>query len=146
LSATPYRPLSWHSNEPVYEQKINQMVNNIQWLFERSPRMSYRAHGVRRNEGIKIAAGTAFFPANGKRSFQSEHVDFGGFFSAGCEPIVVTGHVVNGSRLVHIGVRGRGRKHPNHLGMVLTAQINARSDKHQKFSSSCHANWVAVGY
>lgn len=89
MTARPYVPVSW-GDEPVYNDKLNQMCNNEQWLFENSPRMFYNSFGLKKTSGVKIMAGILTLPV-GNRRIRSGLFYFGSFFSSGSRPIVVVG-------------------------------------------------------
>jgi len=89
MAATPYKPISW-SDRSVSQEKLQQMANNDQWLFENSPRMRYSVAGNVRDSGIKIIAGkTSYGPTNGP-DYEDVNIYFGNFFSAACKPVVTS--------------------------------------------------------
>lgn len=95
MTAKPYVPTSW-GDEPIFTDKLNQMCNNDQWLFENSPRMYYNGYGVKKPSGIKIMGGILVLARSPNR-YQTGTYNFGTFFSAGCKPIVTTGINPQGS-------------------------------------------------
>jgi hypothetical protein len=133
-------------SEPLDRDKLNQMANNDQWLYENTPRISYNAHGVVKPNGAKILAGMNVAPAV-RASVTWASIYFGSFFSQGCRPIVV-GTVISGiSRTRYeLIVRGIGTVFPDHRGCqfaVTTDEVTSTNNYH---TVGPGINWVAVGW
>ena len=88
MTAKPYVPVTW-GDEPIFVDKLNQMGNNEQWLFENSPKMYYDAYNIKKPSGVKIMAGILVL-AGSTTKIQTGTFFFGSFFSSGSHPIVVT--------------------------------------------------------
>lgn len=143
MTATPYQPISWSSQEPAFKDKLNQMTNNDQWLFENMPKMYYSVNGIKRSTGVKAATGFGVFNASATR-YAAGTVSFGDYFSQGCQPVVVVGEMQTyPQREVIATIRGIGTAFPDHRGfeVYLTAVGTAK-----KISSTVYAPWIAIGY
>lgn len=107
--------------EPVGTPKLNQMVNNTQWVYENMPRMMFSAYGVKKTSGVKMLAGIAIVPANGAL-WSSVDVSFGTYFTPGCKPVVVTGRQpTNGVWRHHVLLRGLSTNNVDHRGVRFAA-------------------------
>ena len=123
MGATPYKATTW-GDEPVYKDKLQQMANNDQWLYENMPKMNFNTYGVKRTTGLKILAGIAIVPA-GKKDWSGTTFNFNSFFSSGCKPVIVTGTQPTGGRWrYHTIVKGIGSYYPDHRGV----EINVGAD------------------
>lgn len=145
MAATPYKPVSFTS-ESITQQKLQQMANNEEWLFENTPRLRYSTSGLTRDAGIKLISGkTPHAQVN------AEHLDvpvyFGSFFTGGCKPIVTATVEHNGGggrRLATI--RGHGGE-IDHRGFI--AHVTTQEDYPgaiRNFNSGGWLHWMAVGY
>jgi len=82
-----YTPVTWSSGDAITPQKMNAMVGNDQYLFNKAIDAKYNFEGVERSDGIKIWAANGRFERTGTtRSILQ--FDWSGFFSSGCNPIV----------------------------------------------------------
>lgn len=141
MTAKPYVPVTW-GDEPVFTDKLNQMTNNDQYLFENSPKMYYNSYNLKKTSGVRIMGGVLGLPATTTR-YRSGTAYFGTFFSAGCRPIVVASVNPMGSGVdfsltlrgvdsVYIDYRGF-RAHVYHIVQTKDA---ARS----------YIHWIAMGW
>lgn len=87
MATSEFVPMSWNG-EPITTDKLNQMCNNTQYLFDRSPRVRYSNSGVTRDNGVKIISGKSAYSPDNTRNYTYVNVYFGSFFSAGCNPAV----------------------------------------------------------
>jgi hypothetical protein len=141
----PYKPVSW-SEEPTSVDKLNQMTNNDQWLFENTPRMKYNAYSLNKQSGLKILATYAFMPYT-LATAQSRAVYFGSFFSVGCQPIVVATPVPLGpQRRFHVAVNGIGRAVPDHTGCFIQLSPDEWNTKNNRVSQSVYVHLIAIGW
>lgn len=103
MAATPYRPISW-TDQSLTKEKLQQMANNGQWLFENSPRMRYNYQGsVIKDSGLKVIAGKTAYASTG-RDWVDVPVYFGSFFSAACKPIVTA--TVESANRIDVKING----------------------------------------
>lgn len=146
MAANEYRPVSWNG-EAITNSKLNQMANNTQFLFERSPKMRYAAAGLTRDTGLKILAGKTPYPAN-TRDWSDARVYFGSFFTAGCKPIVtaVVGDIQAGGLRKYISLRGHNGEidHTGFIAHVVTFELYPGGAKTVTGPGFVH--WTAIGY
>lgn len=146
MATTPYSPVQWSPDEPIYTRKLNTMTANDQWLFENMPRLSYRGYNntVRRTENTKIMSGAVYFTAH-TTDYAERTVEFGTFFSTACNPIIIVGGVVTpvwaGNR-VWVGARGFGGGTPDHRGFTAMAGVVVGGS----MALNYYVPWIAVGF
>lgn len=146
MASTPYRPISFSPDEAITDDKINQAMNNVQWLFENTPRMYYNAFGLKKTSGIKILTGVGVVPAT-KSTLSSTTVYFGTFFSQGCSPVVVATPVRNaGPVRFETCVSGIGQTYPDHRGCRLHISTDERLATSNYHPRALPVNWIAVGW
>lgn len=150
MAATPYKPVAFSAGENITKEKMGQMNNNIQWLFENSPRMTYDANGIKRSSGLKVASGIVPIAPN-NTDWGSGRVYFGNFFSVGCNPVVVG--TVNANPLT-----GKARKVCSVSGVDTTPVIDHRGFQwwvwsnepswvaQPYFDTTNYFHWIAVGW
>lgn len=145
MATTPYKPVSWSDGEPTYTSKLARMANNDQWLFENTPRMRYSAHGVTRNEGIKVAAGIKMIVVN-QQSHHIVQVDFGSFFSSACYPVVVVGGIINRQTVrCHTGARALSGLQIDSRGFEIIATAD-NPHTGDYIPSNFYVPWIAMGF
>lgn len=142
MAATPYKPITWSPNELITEDKLDQIANNSQWLFENTPRAVYEAYGVKRTTGVKIAAGTVLFNGS-KTAFQTKAVYFSNFFSAASKPVVTTG-VISFQRRTFVITNGFGVYQPDSRGFEIVVECESTSVN--KIERDFYVSWMAVGF
>lgn len=123
---------------------MDQLASNTQWLFDNMPRARYTAHGVRQNEGVKIAAGLCLIPASDMARANRE-VTFGDFFSVGCQPVVTTG-IVATQRRIHATIDGIGQLHPDHRGFQVHIYMDIPNEENNFIARNFYVSWHAIGY
>ena len=119
MPITSFKSLLWGRGESVTSEKLNQMVNNSQYLFEQMPKTYYNTYGIKKTSGLKILAGIiSIAPSNAL--WTSGRVEFGSYFTPGCKPVVVTGHQPTAAKWrYHTIVKGIGTYYPDHRGIEL---------------------------
>lgn len=142
MTATPYKPISWNPRELISADKMAQLANNSQWLFENTPRTNYNAYGVARTTGVKIAAGIQIFGAS-KVAYQTKPVYFNNFFSAAAHPVVTTG-VISFQRRTFVICNGLGVLHPDNRGFEIT--VECESAGATKIERAFYVTWMAMGF
>lgn len=146
MAATPYKPTTW-GDEPVFTDKLNQMANNEQWLYENTPRMMFSAWGIKRTSGVKVLAGIAICQGN-QALWSPTSVNFGTFFSSGCKPVVVTGTQPTSSKWrYHTIIKGIGTYYPDHRGI----EIHVGADYYgtstrNTVDSRVYVHYVVIGW
>jgi hypothetical protein len=145
LAVTSYKGVTW-GDEMIATSKLNQMAQNDQWLFENSPQVTYKANGITRVKGIKIAAGRVLCTKTGTNK-ESHTVNFGSFFTTGCSPIIVHSMLHYGEVRVHWGHKGIGsRALPDHTGFELLGSVDQYSLKVNFLTRNYYIDWIAIGY
>lgn len=145
MAATPYKPLSWADNEPIFTSKLRDMAQNDQWLFENTARMHYNAYDVKRDEGVKVACGLHPFEPAGS-GIQQGVVYFDSFFSTACNPIVVLGVVHQGEVRIHLGVKGINTPFPDYRGFEILGGSDQLDTKNNRMTKRFWVNWIAMGF
>lgn len=141
MTARPYVPVTW-GDEPIFTDKLNQMGNNEQWLFENTPRMYYNAFNTKKPNGVKIMAGMLVLAPSATTMSQGDYY-FGSFFSSGSFPIVVaTVNVLDGQRGQIVSIQGIGVKSPDHRGFH--AWINNKN--YTNITAQAYIHFIAVGW
>lgn len=143
-----FKAINWTPNEVISERKMDQVADNSQWLYNNTPRAIYTLPGgLRRTEGIKIAAGRVVVAKRMKSDLATVTVRFGNFFSTRCEPIITTGIVSARQPRIFCVINGIGGKlQPDHRGFNARINIMAEKKKNDKIVRSFHISWQAMGY
>lgn len=87
MAITEFKDINWSGDEPLDTAKLQAMVSNTRYLFERMPKLYYNAYGGKRDVGIKIAAGHTYYTAYAAAG-RWVPVYFGSFFTVGCRPVI----------------------------------------------------------
>jgi hypothetical protein len=147
LAVTQYKDVSWADGEPLDTNKLNTMVSNSRYLFERAAKVYYNAYGVHKDNGIKIACGTNTIPPVQAYS-TSITVYFGSFFTPGCRPIVSTSITSSYNRRIIDTINGISGASalPDHRGFIAHLAAVELNDKANYLVRSMHLNWIAMGY
>lgn len=150
MAVSGYWPTGWVDNEPLFTDKLNTMSQNLQWLYENRVQASYNHEGVEvsREQGLKIASGVRVIVVDGSDQYIVP-VDFGGFFSTACHPVVVVGGVVNRNSVrCHTGARAYSlQQHIDHRGFELIAAVDQTQYGDQNIMpTNFYVPWIAVGF
>lgn len=148
MGATPFQPISWSDNEPIYVDKMNAMANNDQWLFENAPNMYYNVAGVKKTTGIKIMTGFVAIPITTSYTDRDSEATFyfGSFFSQGCQPVVVASLQTYPQTRIIISTRGIGTFWPDSRGFEVRAAANDSNIKIQIIHPNVWVAFVAIGW
>jgi len=142
-----FKAINWTPNEMVGERKMDAMTDNAEWLYNNTPRGIYTLPGgLRRVEGVKIAAGRVIIAKRMKSDSATAAVRFGNFFATRCEPIITTGIVAEHQTRIFCVINGLGQLQPDHRGFNVQVNINAGQKKNDKISQSFYVAWQALGY
>lgn len=146
MATTPYKPTSWSVGEQITREKLNQMCSNEQWIFEKQPTITYDAHGIVRNSGIKMYTGFLGFTAsNGVH--QERTVDFGTYFSVGCKPIVLLTPIMATQSRIMTMVRGLpGEYWPDHRGFTIVIDSAEIDQKNNWLHYNSAVHYLCIGY
>lgn len=136
---TDFVPVGWSANEPVWTQKLQQMVANDQHLYERLPKVRYNAYGLTRDTTLRIASGVVVMPTGAE--VVRKQVYFGNFFTAGCQPVVLVSLISNGEKRITVSAQGLNQVAPGHEGFRIIS-----ADHVNKVKNTHYVAWLAVGY
>lgn len=134
------------NDEALDATKLAQMMGNDRYLFENSPRVFYKAHGINRGQGLKIVAGIATVPIT-RRNWVQVDVYFGSVFSVGCRPTVVQSITSKWQAKLHVISRGLGNTPwPDHRGMNFLVASNESTPANDIIQHTTPIAWIAVGW
>lgn len=145
MAVTPYRPVSVN-DKALTKEKLQQMANNDQWLFENTPRVRYTLldGSLTRDTGGKILAGKALFGAS-PNDWSERTIYFGNFFSAACKPIVQVTIETTGTHLrKYASIRGISGAEVDHRGFICHLSAQERNAKVVETWGLIH--YTAVGF
>lgn len=145
MSATPYTTVSWNDMEITSTDKLNQMTNNDQWLFENTPRAYYNTTGVARSSGVKILAGIATL-APVATSYTSLQISFGTFFTTGCVPVCTLGLMTYPRFRMSVSFTGIGQVQPDSRGINVRVASTEPISTNQKIDNTVQINYIAIGW
>lgn len=144
MAMSEYVPMSWNG-EPINTDKLNQMCNNSQYLFDRSPRIRYQASGLIRDTGLKVISGKTPFAPDSSHDFVNVPIYFGSFFTSGSHPVVTaTIEIVGGSWRKYVSIQGLAGQEIDQTGFM--AQVVAHENPVQNVMTGGWIHWTAVGY
>lgn len=146
MAAKPFSPLSWSDNEPIFMEKLNQMANNEQYLFENTPTVYYNGHGIRKTAGTKILSAAVQIPANSRSGYGANTFHFGSFFSSGCRPFVIASVNSFPQGRFHIYTRGIGTFWPDHRGFEIRLSTDELNAKDNKIRATVWVPFIAIGW
>lgn len=146
MALNNFVPVSWNG-EAVTNDKLNQMANNDQYLFERTPTVRYSNTGanVVRDDAMKIMAGKAPIVVS-----TTDNVDvniyFGSYFTAGTHPIVTATYEPGGTYLAKFcSVRGFAGE-IDHTGCIIRVYSREAAGFTNDMSQGGWVHWQAVGF
>lgn len=105
-----YNPITWTDGEDITIEKLNQMAQNIDELYQRAATVETEVDGAdpAPNVASKIWATNARFSPNGTKR-ATVWVSFpSGMFSPGTAPVVVVSMARRSRNRVWLAVKGRG--------------------------------------
>lgn len=134
------------SGEALPKEKFDQIVSNQQWLFDNLTKVRYNSGAVIRDNALKMLCGKSPFPARSDANYVYVTVNFGTFFTAGCQPILVASVEGNGGsnhKVIVVPVSRAGLNIPiDHNGMTLVVS----GPQYTNIPRNGWINWMAVGY
>jgi hypothetical protein len=147
MAATPYKPVTW-GDEPIFKDKLNQMTNNDQYIYENMPRVTFNTYGIKRANGLKIMASIAVVPTS-LTGWSSATVNFGTFFSSGSRPVIVTGTQPTSGRMryqVAIKGIGTGIFYPDHRGFEVHVGADEVLGRNNVVDAKVYIHFIAIGW
>lgn len=146
--ATPYKPVLFGINDPVDKDKLNQVVNNVQYVYENMPRIQYNTYGIKKATSVKLLAGISSVKPS-QSLWATNQIDFGSYFTAGCKPVIVTGTQPTTGRLrYHVVIKGLGGSYyPDHRGAVICvgADYYGTSSKNV-VDTTVYVHYLVIGW
>lgn len=140
-----YKPVTW-GDEPVYKNKLNQMAQNEQHLYENMPKLNFNTYGVKRTSGVKIMAAIAIVPGTTSTA-SAMTFNFGTFFSPGCKPVITTG--IQPTQTTrwrnHAVITGISGFAPDHRGFKMFVMANEPSGSTNTIGTT-YVHFIAVGW
>jgi len=146
MTVSSYKDINWGDNEPISSDKLNTMISNTRYLFERAPKLYYNSYSVQKDTGVKIACGTATIPPGKGHNFYKT-IQFGSFFTAGSRPVIVTSVTSPANRrmiLSHYGIQGAAYV-PDNRGFIVVAS-SSTLEANYLLQKQIYINWIAMGY
>jgi len=142
MAVTAYRPVSF-TDGLLKLDKLQQTSNNIQWLYENSPRIRVDDRIITKDSSLRILAGkTAYLWTN--TDYIDVNVQFKNFFTPGCRPIVTATVETLGWKLRKlVTVRGFGGE-IDHRGFW--AHVTDHETVAPRIEAWGIVSWIAVGY
>lgn len=144
---TEYRAVQWSDDELITAEKLNQMTTNDKYLFEHAMPQLYRAYGLNKTDGLRIACGIITVRARAFRE-TGDDVSFNGFFTQGCRPVVQATIAITDRPRSFIIVKGLGpgNLRPDHTGFTVHVNADPFTPTNNHFPSNFHVHWMAMGY
>lgn len=142
-----FRPVAWQPNDDLSMDKLNQMNQNDQYLFDNTANMVYRDVSlIRTTTGLKLISGIATIGVGSGQS-RSVNVDYSGEFDTGISPIITTGLIVTNSNEHEstLTIRGRGTTLPNDSGFQFRFEMRRSSKADQKVKGTLYCHYMALG-
>lgn len=125
---------------------MNQLADNVQYVYEQMPKVKYNAYGVNKTNGVKILAGISGGGPTGN-SYARVQVYFGTYFSPGCKPVVVANVQPSGNRWRYTVVpKGLSTVAPDHTGINFIVGANAWSTTPNIIDERFYVHWMAIGW
>jgi hypothetical protein len=143
MSQNEFNPTSFNG-EPLTTAKLNQLSNNIQFLFERGAKIRYKNEdaNLTRDASLKVLAGKTAYPIV-SANYIYQPVYFGSYFSAGCKPVVTaTVEAPSGGHRNRVMVYGLSGGEIDNIGFQAVVTTEAVST----IGPSGWVHWIAVGY
>lgn len=122
------------------------MSGNDQYLYERLVQSRHQFEGAVTTQGVKIWSSNGRFPLNTtKRSVLG--VNWNGFFSPGCNPIVSATLGRRDRNRCYVSVKGPGSENwPNARGCEIHALMDPDTPSNYTFSIYMPIHIIAIGY
>ncbi len=149
MAVASYSGVSWADDEPIFTDKLNQMAQNDQWFFENMPTVLYTngslTPSIKRQKAIKVLSGILLCQPSAT-GIQNHVQYFGSYFTAGCNPVIVTSLLHNGDVRLHLGHKGIGQPIPDHRGFEVLGAADQLNLKANRMTKPFYITWLAVGY
>lgn len=138
-----YKRLNW-AKEPVSSQKLNDMVGNDDFLFEKMITGYYNVAGIVRDSGLEIRTGFVKGIATQANSFWASHY-YPKPFLPGARPVILCAVASASAMLYVLGTRGLdGRAIADHRGFLCHFSQLRPAGHPTKFYGEQWAAYVAI--
>ena len=142
-----FRPVAWQPDDDLSMDKLNQMNQNDQYLFDNTANMVYRdVSRIRTTTGLKLIAGVVTIGV-GLGQSKSVNVDYAGEYDTGIAPIITTGLIVTNSNEhdSSLTIRGRGTTLPNDAGFQFRWEMRKNLVENQCVKGTLYCHYMALG-
>lgn len=148
MAVTAFVGVQWQPLDLIDDNKMSQMANGIQHVYDNTPRAQYHTGSqYQRNQGIKIASGRVTIPKQVKKSADRKRVNFNGFFTAGCQPHITTGIMSPTQRNFWVIFEGITRLEPDHNGFDIVIEVGEKPGKNNDTIKNTFAvHWIGLGW
>lgn len=142
-----FTPMTWEPLDLISDDKMDNLVNNIQWVNDNTPRAMYTSNTVTRKEGVKIASGRIIVPKKGKQHETSVEVNFPSFFTPGSSPNITTGINARSQQNIYAVFRGKPGTGllPDNTGFQLDILMGQEDGEKRKIVQPFWVHWQAMG-
>ena len=105
---------------PLTAEKLNRMVDNMDYLYERMARGGYYVNGFNKDTSVRIQGFVAYATTNINNVSRWNNVYFTRPFTTGCIPVITNGHYYTEALIHSIGFKGlNGGVWPTNMGFRL---------------------------
>lgn len=137
--------MSW-GKEPITAQKLNDMVDNMDYLYEKMLTGYYDINGLTRDSGLTIRIGHVKVPQTENTANDVVHF-FSRPFMPGTRPVVLISLASEYFNRIFIAMRGLdGRATADHRGFVATFSQDRTPGGPTEYSGEQFLQYVAFGY
>lgn len=142
-----FTPMTWEPLDLISDDKMDNLVNNIQWVNDNTPRALYSSNTITRKEGVKIASGRIIVPKKGKQHETSVEVNFPAFFTPGSTPNITTGINARNQQNIYAVFRGKPGTGllPDNTGFQLDILMGQEDGEKRKIVQPFWVHWQAMG-
>jgi hypothetical protein len=145
MTSNGYVPMSFNG-ESLTSSKLNQLCNNVQYLYLNTPRVRYSANGITRDSSLKIISGKTPFTARPGYDAENIPIYFGNFFSSGSNPVVVATTEVPGyAKRKFVCVFGLGGGEIDHTGFMAQVTTHEALSQYNQIEAGGWVHWTATG-
>lgn len=145
MAQNEYKPITFNG-EALTTNKLNQLANNSQFLFDRTPRVRYASGNLVRDNAVKVLAGKTAFPVKKTADWANINVYFGNFFTAGSHPIVTVTPEVTGAWMRKFAVVKGFNGEIDHTGFLCQIICQESIPGNGWIEAGGWVHWQAVGY
>lgn len=141
-----YKRTNWGpGNEPLDNDKLNEMVSNVDYVYDNMITGYYNVFGVIRETGLTFrTASCKMVPTESEVQTVSHY--FPKPFVPGVRPIVVSGFGFDIKARVFTGIRGfDGSAFPDHKGFDCIFVQDRRPDGPSEIAGAQWYNYLAIG-